>query len=97
MKTDTYTILKYSFILSLLIVLTGSVLKIMHWPAGTPLLMIGLVFTFIYIVTALFEIFNSRRINSSEKLMWLVGFLFFNLLTGILYIFSARKRIVAAY
>jgi|SRR6187402_1721097 len=97
MKTDTFTILKYTFVLSLFLVVMGSMLKILHLPAGNILLSIGLICTFIYIVTALFEIFNSRRVNTSEKLMWLVGFLFFNLLAGILYIFSARKRIVAAY
>ncbi|MGK4567611.1 GldL-related protein [Flavobacterium sp. 3HN19-14] len=97
MKTNTFTILKYSFSLSLLIVITGALFKINHMPAANALLTIGLIFTFIYTVAAILEIFNSRRINSTEKLMWLIGFLFFNFITGILYILSARKRIVAAY
>lgn len=97
MIINTFAILKYSFSLSLLASVIGALMKINHIDGGNFLLGIGIITGLIYIVAALFEIFNSKRINTPEKLMWLVGFLFFNLLAGILYIFSARKRIVAAY
>ncbi|MDI1255122.1 MAG: PLDc N-terminal domain-containing protein [Flavobacterium sp.] len=96
MKTNVHKILMYSFIFSLVTVLPASLMKIYHIDGGSTLLGIGLIATFVYMVTALYEIFNSRRINTPEKLMWLIGFLFFNLIAGLLYVFSARRRIVVS-
>ena len=83
-----------SFAFSAVITLIGAFLKIMHWPFASVLLGIGLLFTLVFIVMSIIEINNSKKIDASEKLMWFVGFVLFAQLTGIVYILSARKRII---
>jgi len=50
-----------------------------------------------FIVMALIEIYKSKNITLNEKIMWTIGFLFFNLITGIIYFFFARKRVIRIY
>jgi hypothetical protein len=40
------------------------------------------------------EISNSKKVTGLEKLMWLVGFIFISHITGLVYLLSARKRII---
>ncbi|WP_432714454.1 PLDc N-terminal domain-containing protein [Pedobacter sp.] len=51
----------------------------------------------IFILTALYEIYQSDRINSNEKIMWTVGFIIFNILCGFLYFFYGQPRITRHY
>jgi len=48
----------------------------------------------VYVVLCLMEISNSKQVNGLEKLMWLVGFIFISQIAGIVYILSARNRII---
>ena len=85
---------KYSYITSMLLTITGALMKINHIQFANVFLGIGLLALLIFIIFAVFEVNNSRKISGSEKLMWNVGFLFFGSITGLIYIVSARKRII---
>jgi hypothetical protein len=51
----------------------------------------------VFIVSALSEVWGSVRINTNEKVMWTIAFIFMGFLgalAGILYVVMGRKRIV---
>ena len=88
-------ILKTGFIISLLLILFSSWLKLIHAPGADTWLSISAALVFIFIVTGIYEVLNSKRIDSSEKIMWTLAFLLFSGLTGLVYFLVGRKRIVA--
>jgi hypothetical protein len=55
---------------------------------------LGILSLLVFVITAIMEVNRSRKISDSEKFMWSVGFVTFGGLIGLVYIFSARKRIV---
>jgi hypothetical protein len=85
---------KYSYITSMLLTIIGALMKINHVPFSNVFLAIGLIALLIFIIYAIIEVNRSKKISDSEKFMWNVGFIFFGSITGLIYIFSARKRIV---
>lgn len=68
--------------------------KIMHWPYATLIMALGMILMLFFIISAIYEVMNSSKIDGSEKFMWVIGFLFFGIITGLIYLQSARKRIV---
>ncbi len=84
----------YSFLLSFIITILGALIKVMHWPNGNLIITIGLLFLVIFVFTSIYEITNSEKIKNHEKIIWVVGFIFFSTITGLIYILSARKRII---
>ncbi len=88
------TIVKTSFIVSLLITLIGAYLKITHSEGAETLLIIGVIATLVFIVSAIYEVRTSTKIASSEKTMWTIAFIFFSGIAGLIYFFIGRKRIV---
>lgn len=92
MKTNKILVVSFSF--SVIITIIAAYLKISHLEHANIFLTIGLLFLAVFIVTAIFEIASSDRIDKSEKIIWIVGFLFFATITGLIYILSARKRII---
>lgn len=91
---DNKKIITLSFALSLLIVLFGSLLKIMHWSFASEVIAIGLLSQLAFIILSLTEISKSDKIDGTEKIMWFIGFIFMGTITGLIYILSARKRII---
>ena len=87
-------ILITSFCISLIGIPAGTVLKIMHAPFADLLFQISIAFYLVFAVLALYEVFQSNRIEKNEKFMWTIGFLFLGTLVGILYLVTGRKRIV---
>lgn len=90
-------VVKWSFVISLVLELVGALMKIMHLPGADALLIIGMVANGAFIVSALSEVWGSVRINTSEKVMWTIAFIFMGFLgaiAGILYVVIGRKRIV---
>ena len=85
-----YTSFTVSFILSIL----GSLMKIMHWEHASFILGAGIVALAFFTFASLYEIFQSSRIRSNEKFMWLVGFLALGWFAGFIYLLLGRKRIV---
>jgi hypothetical protein len=90
MKNQTFLLL---LILTIAGSFAGAVLKIMHAPGADILLASALIGGFVFAVLALWEILPSS-INTSEKLMWIFGFLFLNWIAVILYLAVGRKRIM---
>lgn len=91
---DKKKILTLSFVLAMLIVIFGSLLKIMHWPYATEVMIIGLLSQLVFIILSLTEISKSDKIDGTEKFMWFIGFIFIGTITGLVYLLSARKRII---
>ena len=90
-------VVKWSFVISLVFELVGALMKIMHLPGADALLIIGMVANGAFIVSALSEVWGSVRINTNEKVMWTIAFIFMGFLgaiAGILYVVMGRKRIV---
>jgi len=91
---DKKKIIMISFTCSLFITIVGALFQIMHWPYASILLTVGLLCSLVYVVLCLMEISNSKKVTGLEKLMWLVGFIFISHITGLVYLLSARKRII---
>ena len=91
MKRDH--VLKISFFISVIGILFGAVLKIMHSPFADLLLELSFAFYLVFAVLALYEVFQSNKIETVEKIMWTIGLLFLGSIIGILYLLLGRKRI----
>ena len=82
------------FFASVFIILTGAVLKILHWQGGEYFIFTGL-FLYVKVVgLSLMEIFSFKSLTISEKWMWVFGFLVFNFLALTLYYFSRRPQLL---
>ncbi len=82
-----------AFIIAIFFSIIGAFLKINHVEYSSIILVIGVVSTLIYIIVGINEVNSSTRIQSSEKVVWTIGFLVFNLFVGIYYLIK-RKNIV---
>jgi hypothetical protein len=90
------TVVKWSFVISLVFELEGALLKLLHFPGADILLITGMVANGVFIVSALSEVWGSSRIDKNEKVMWTIAFIFMGFLgaiAGILYILKGRKRV----
>ena len=87
-------ILNLSFVLSIVIVLVGALFKIMHYPFSQLLLIVGLISMLVFWYVAISEIRSSTKIDGTEKFMWIFGIIFLGSIAGLVYLLSARKRIV---
>ncbi len=83
---------KPSLIISLMITIIGAMFKIMHWPGASTLLIIGLLTSLIYILIALFKIFQIENKSVIEKLLWLIGFICFSWIVGLIYYYSELRQ-----
>lgn len=89
------TIVKSSFIASILITLFASYLKIIHAANAEYWMIAGVFAVLVFIVSAIYEVRTSTRIHNSEKNMWTFAFIFFSGLAGIIYFLMGRRRIVS--
>ena len=87
-------VLNISFLISVFGILIGIVLKIMHSPFADLLLELSFAFYLVFAVLALYEVYQSNKIETTEKIMWTIGLLFLGSVVGILYLVAGRKRIV---
>ena len=88
-------VIKTSFILSLL----GLAINIFsvtnkNFRVEGGMLMV-LVPQMVFIVAAGYEVNTSLKIQRSEKIMWIVGFVLTGLIAGTAYMLSGRKRIMS--
>ena len=88
------SIVKTSFFAGFIIIIAGAFAKLLHYKSAELFLVAGLIFSLIFIITAIYEVRTSRYINSSEKTAWTVGFLFMSSIVGWVYLLSGRKRVV---
>jgi predicted membrane channel-forming protein YqfA (hemolysin III family) len=91
---DLKKFLPWSFSLSFVLTIFGALMKIIHLPIANTLLLIGLLSMAIFILLSVFEISNSKKIEGTEKFMWISGLIFFGFFTGLLYVLSYRKKII---
>ncbi|MFM1753713.1 MAG: hypothetical protein RLZZ236_652 [Bacteroidota bacterium] len=87
-------ILTVSLLLSIVIIIVGTLLKIMHYPCFEMLLLTGFISTFVFWYIAITEIKSSTKISGGEKFMWIFGLIFISSITSLVYLLSARKRII---
>ncbi len=91
---DFKKFLPLSFTLSIIITVIGALFKIMHLPISTIFLVMGLLTLLIFMVLCILEISNSKKLEGTEKFMWIISFVFFGFITGLLYVLSYRKKII---
>ncbi len=89
-------IVKTSFISSFILTLIGAYLKITHSEGADTWLTIGIIASIVFIVTAIYEVRISKRIDHTKKTMWTLAFIFFSSIAGLIYILIGR-RIAANY
>jgi hypothetical protein len=87
-------ILNISLLFSVIIVIVGTLFKILHYPYSQLFLASGFIAMLVFCFVAISEIRSSTKINQSEKFMWIFGLIFIGSITSLVYILSARKRIV---
>lgn len=89
------TIVTASFFISFILIIIGGYLKINHSEGATKWLSVGIIVSIVFIVTAIYEVRSSKRIDNMEKTMWTLAFIFFSSIAGLIYILMGRKRIVS--
>ncbi|HCT23775.1 MAG TPA: hypothetical protein DIW54_10790 [Chitinophagaceae bacterium] len=94
MRLNRYLLLVVLYLMSALITISGAVLKIMHVEAGEVLLVASFFVTIAFLFVALAEIFRSKQIQTVEKVMWLVAFIFMLSVSGLLYLVMRRKVVI---
>ena len=82
------------YLVSLFITIIGAVLKISHVDGARAVITIGIAISMVFILFSVYEVNISKQIDRNEKLMWTVGLIFISSITGFVYVFSARKRII---
>lgn len=100
-----FILYRITFIVSLIILLLGSMAKISHWDlyntSPSSILFFGFVVAFIYIVIAFIMMFQSKGMPTWEKLIWVVllstGFLFqiplILFIVGLIFFIIGQKRL----
>ena len=91
MKTGV--ILISSFLIGVFGTIIGALLKIMHWQGADLWLIAGVITWAVFIIAAIYEVRTSATITRSEKMLWIVGFVLFGGITGIIYMLAGRKKI----
>lgn len=86
--------LALNFFVGTAISITGAYLKIIHAANAQPWLVVGFIMGVVFLAIALPEIMQSRRISSTEKLMWVTGLLFVSTIAGFMYLTRGRQRII---
>ncbi|MDB5197010.1 MAG: putative transrane protein [Flaviaesturariibacter sp.] len=90
---NSNNLFKASFFAALAAAVIGVARKITHASGAEEIMILAFLFTSIYMICGIMEVNRSPRINSSEKIMWTVGFLFMSGITAIVYLVSGRRRI----
>jgi hypothetical protein len=89
-KNDKF---KITFILSFIISLTGVILKALHINYASLTLVIGLLFSIIYITIGIIQVNKSKKIRKPKKIFWTIAFVLFSIFTGLFYL-KYRRTIV---
>jgi hypothetical protein len=86
-----------AFLMSFAITLFGMILNTQLIPNMDEIkyfFPIGYLPIIIFIVLGFREVISSSRISNNEKWMWCIGFVFMNLVAGLVYVINGRKRVV---
>lgn len=88
-------ILGTTLFMHFILLFAGTILKIMHLPYAEAILVMMFCAALVFIALAIYETVQSSRIDTNEKIMWVIGLLFLGIIGSALYWFSGRKRIIA--
>lgn len=91
MKMEKRNLFGKAFIIAFFVSLIGALMKINHVENSSIFLVIGLISTLIYIIIGIYEVNNSSKIKSSEKVLWTIGFLVLNFFAGLFYLINRNK------
>ncbi|SEP66489.1 hypothetical protein SAMN05444005_101834 [Flavobacterium urocaniciphilum] len=69
MIVNKYNFFKITYILSFVIIIIGTFLKLFQFNYSSILFKIGLIFTFMYITIGIYEVNNSFKIERSKKIL----------------------------
>ena len=94
MEIEKNNLFKKTFTTAFFFSIIGAILKINHMENSSFLLIIGIIFTLIYIMIAIYEVNNSTKIKSNEKVMWTIGFITISFFVGLYYFVYGRKHII---
>ena len=90
-------IVKSSFIISTLLTMVGAYLIAANSEEAGVLMIMAIIPSLVFIVSAIYEIRTSTKIDSSEKTMWTIALIISTGIAGLIYFFFARKRIAADF
>lgn len=94
MEIENKNLFKKAFAIAFFFSIIGAFLKINHMENSSFFLIIAIISTLFYIIIGIYEVNNSTRIKSNEKVMWTIGFITFSFFVGVYYFISGRKSIV---
>ena len=80
-----------SYIISLSFILVGSLFKLQHYQGGFAGLTIASVFTVIYVVIGLREIYDSRKPTHWQKVTWTFYFILVPFIAGVTYLIRRKE------
>lgn len=87
-------LLYYSFAISIIGIIIGAWVRIMHFQGSEILLGICLLSQLVFTVAAIIEVNKSYTIDRSEKSMWITGLIFIPLIAGFVYLKQGRRRVI---
>ena len=85
------------FLLSLIFLFAQYIVKYGDLPGRNIVLLLYIVFSLLWIIFALREIYPSDRISSIEKIMWTISFVGVNWIAGLCYLTFRRRKIFKEY
>jgi len=88
-------VIKVSLLISILLIIIGTLLRINTTPGAEKFLLSATFVSLIFIALSIYEVSTSKKIDFSEKTMWIIGLLFLSTIVGIIYVLSRRDRIIS--
>ncbi len=88
---------KPTFLLSLLMQIIGLILKFTHHRSAHILIVLSFILTITWIISALYEIYSSNRVTIKEKILLTIAFIMLSTITGLLYFFIGRPRLIQSH
>ena len=93
MEIEKKNLFVKAFVIGFSFSIIGALLKISHVGNSSIILVIGVILTLVYIVIGIYEVNNSTKLKSSEKIFWTIGFIMFSFFVGLYYLIK-RENIV---
>lgn len=81
-----------SLFITMILFIVGSFMKIQHYTYANDCFSLALITSIVFVFLGLRDAFQDKTNDSIVKMMWLVGFVFFSWLTGLLYYRSFKKK-----
>lgn len=93
MKTIKTLFLWFKLIVGYSLAMLIMLFNAIKWHGGARILLISIVAVLLFLIISLWEIIKSSRINTAEKILWIICLLFLGVLGGIIYLIAGRRKI----